>query len=156
MIGLFQTSSLAQLIVVIGTELILTVSTYIKWPHSDSHVNLFHVILGCIKVFILGLNITYLPQLKTSALLKLYMGYVQMALHSLVFFLFFALIIKNIVGVMFAALQDHKINIREADKPRSRELLSFWRRNDKKKNFRRSRHSAELLIRQSQQSTTQT
>jgi hypothetical protein len=123
MIGLFQTSGLAQLILVILAEVLLTLGLYFKWPYANSQVNALQFVFGLIRTLILFLNITYLPQLQVTSMSKQYVGYVQMAIHCFVYFLFLILQIKNAV-IIFTGLGDGELD--ESGRPPARMVI--WRK----------------------------
>ncbi|EPB81406.1 hypothetical protein HMPREF1544_11895 [Mucor circinelloides 1006PhL] len=123
MIGLFQTSGLAQLILVIVAEMALTLGMYLKWPYADSQVNAFHVVFGCIKTVVLLLNICYLPSVHASTMSKQYVGYIQMAIHCLAFFIFLLFLIKNLI-IIATGLGDDELD--ETGRPPARMVM--WRK----------------------------
>jgi hypothetical protein len=129
MIGLFQTSGLAQLILVILAEASLTLGLYLRRPYADSHVNFFQFIFGLIRTLILFLNITYLPQLQATYMAKQYVGYVQMAIHCFAYFIFLIFQIKNIV-VIFTGLTDDELD--ESGRPPARMVI--WRKKKRTPN----------------------
>lgn len=126
MIGLFQTSGLAQLILAILAEVTLTFGIFFKWPYADSQVNTFHIVFGCIKTFVLFLNICYLPNIHASVMSKQYVGYIQMAIHCLAFFIFFLLLVKNVI-VIVTGLGDDELD--ESGRPPARMVM--WRKRKK-------------------------
>lgn len=132
MIGLFQTSGLAQLILVIFAEIALTFGIFFKWPYADSQVNSFHIVFGCIKTLVLFLNICYLPNIHASTMSKQYVGYIQMAIHCLSFFIFFLLLVKNVI-IIATGLEDNELD--ESGRPPARMVM--WRK--------RSSSSANLM-----------
>lgn len=123
MIGLFQTSGLAQLILVIIAEITLTLGMYFKWPYADSQVNAFHIVFGCIKTVVLLLNICYLPTVQASTISKQYVGYVQMAIHCLAFFILLLFLIKNLI-IIATGLGDDELD--ESGRPPARMVM--WRK----------------------------
>lgn len=126
MIGLFQTSGLAQIILVIIAECSLMVGLIYKLPYADSQVNLVHTVFGFIRIIVLALNIAYLPNLQVTAMSKQYVGYVQMAIHCLAFFLFLVLQIKNLVTII-TGLGDDELD--ETGKPPARMVM--WRKRNR-------------------------
>lgn len=126
MIGLFQTSGLAQLILVILAEITLTFGIFFKWPYADSQVNAFHLVFGCIKTFVLFLNICYLPNVHASTMSKQYVGYIQMAIHCLSFFILFLLLVKNVI-IIATGLGDDELD--ESGRPPARMVM--WRKRKK-------------------------
>lgn len=129
MIGLFQTSGLAQIILVILAESGLMTVMLIKLPYSDKQVNLIHVVLGFIRLIVLSLNIGYLPQVKATTLSKQYLAYVQMGFHCLAFFLFLVLQIKNLVTIATGIGIDELL-ADETGKPPARMVM--WRKRNNK------------------------
>lgn len=127
MIGLFQTSGLAQLILVIIAECALMIGLLYRLPYADSQVNLVHMVFGFIRLVVLALNIAYLPNLQATTLSKQYIGYVQMAIHCLAFFIFLVLQIKNLVTI-FTGLGDDELN--ETGKPPARMVM--WRKRNRR------------------------
>ncbi|KAI8061527.1 uncharacterized protein B0P05DRAFT_457770, partial [Gilbertella persicaria] len=123
MIGLFQTSAIAQIILVLLAELAITASYMVKWPCADNQVNIFHIFFGCIKSIILLLNICYLPQLEATSLSKQYVGYCQLGIHCLAFFIFLVLQIKNAVIILTGVTNDE---LDESGKPPARMVI--WRK----------------------------
>lgn len=123
MTGLFQTSGLAQLILVILAEVSLTLGIYFSWPYADSQINVFQFILGIIRSIVLFLNIAYLPQLQATYMSKQYVGYVQMAIHCLAYFIFLTIQIRNTV-VIFTGLADDELD--ESGRPPARMVI--WRK----------------------------
>ncbi|CAO3621917.1 unnamed protein product [Mucor hiemalis] len=126
MIGLFQTSGLAQLILVIIAECAFMIGLLYRLPYADSQVNLVHMVFGFIRLVVLALNIAYLPNLQATTMSKQYIGYVQMAIHCLAFFLFLILQIKNLVTI-FTGLGDDELN--ETGKPPARMVM--WRKRNR-------------------------
>lgn len=123
MIGLFQTSGLAQLVLVIIAEIALTLGIYFKWPYADGQVNAFHVVFGGIKTVVLLLNVCYLPSVEASTMSKQYVGYVQMAIHCLAFFIFMLFLIKNLI-IIATGLGDDELD--ESGRPPARMVM--WRK----------------------------
>ncbi|KAG2232410.1 hypothetical protein BDF21DRAFT_464711 [Thamnidium elegans] len=123
MIGLFQTSGLAQIILVILAECTLMIAIMIKLPYSDGQVNFIHVTVSFIRLVVLALNIAFLPTIEATVLVKQYVGYVQMSLHCLVFFVFLTLQIKNIVIIATGLGEDE---LDETGKPPARMIM--WRK----------------------------
>ncbi|KAI7871402.1 uncharacterized protein EV154DRAFT_400966, partial [Mucor mucedo] len=123
MIGLFQTSGLAQIILVLLAELALMVGLLIKLPFADNQVNFFHTVIGFIRIVVLSLNIAYLPNVMATASVKQYVGYAQMAIHCFAFFLLLVLQIKNLVTIA-TGLGDDELD--ETGKPPAR--MAMWRK----------------------------
>lgn len=123
MIGLFQTSGLAQIILVLMAEFALFIGVLIKLPFADNQVNFFYTTLGFIRIVVLSLNIAYLPTVKATASVKQYVGYAQMAIHCFAFFLLLVLQIKNLV-TMATGLGDDELD--ETGKPPAR--MTLWRK----------------------------
>ncbi|KAI9275015.1 hypothetical protein EDC94DRAFT_654432 [Helicostylum pulchrum] len=123
MIGLFQTSGLAQIILVILAECTLMIAIMIKLPYSDGQVNFIHVAVGFIRLVVLALNIAFLPVIEATVLVKQYVGYVQMSLHCLVFFVFLTLQIKNLVIIATGLGEDE---LDETGNPPARMIM--WRK----------------------------
>lgn len=123
MIGLFQTSGLAQIILVLLAECTLMIAIIIKLPYSDGQVNFIHVAVGFIRLVVLALNIAFLPAVKATVLVKQYVGYVQMSFHCLVFFVFLTLQIKNLVIIATGLGEDE---LDETGNPPARMIM--WRK----------------------------
>lgn len=124
MVGLFQTSGTAQLIIMILTEVALTIGTFWKWPHPDLQVNMMRLFINFVKTVVLFLNISFLPQMQTTTMAKQYMGYVLLAIHCLVYVIFLLLLIRNTVMVL-TGLGDDELD--ESGNPPARMVL--WRKN---------------------------
>ncbi|GAN03053.1 conserved hypothetical protein [Mucor ambiguus] len=153
MIGLFQTSGLAQLVLVIIAEIALTLGLYFKWPYADSQANAFHVVFGCIKTVVLFLNICYLPSVHASTMSKQYVGYVQMAIHCLAFFIFMLFLIKNLI-IITTGLGDDELD--ESGRPPARMVM--WRkrkRSNRPPIFSHSGSSSADLMTMSSRSRSQ-
>lgn len=123
MIGLFQTSGLAQIILVLLAESALMAGLLIKLPYADNQVNFFYTLISFIRIVVLALNIAYLPTVKSTVLVKQYVGYAQMAIHCLAFFIMLVLQIKNLV-TMATGLGDDELD--ETGKPPAR--MALWRK----------------------------
>ncbi|CEG78012.1 hypothetical protein RMATCC62417_12677 [Rhizopus microsporus] len=123
MIGLFQTSGTAQLVLVILAETVLLLLIILAFPYADKTVNIIHIIFGFIRLLVLILNIPYLPEVKATTQIKQYVGYVQLAIHCLAFFLFFVLQVKNVV-VMLTGLGEDELD--ESGRPPARMVI--WRK----------------------------
>jgi hypothetical protein len=145
MIGLFQTSGLAQIILVLLAESSLMAGLLYKLPYADSQVNLVHVVFGFIRLTVLALNIAYLPALKATIMSKQYVGYAQLAIHCLAYFLFLVLQIKNVVTIA-TGLSDDELD--ETGKPPARMVI--WRKRRRRPNQLHITSSATLLTTSSQ------
>ncbi|KAI8368790.1 hypothetical protein BD560DRAFT_305738, partial [Blakeslea trispora] len=123
MLGLFQASAIAQLVLVILSELAMTVGFLVKWPCADYQVNLYHIFYGCIRCIVLLLNICYLPQLEMTTLSKTYIGYCQVVIHTLAFLVFLILLVKN-TAIILTGVKDDELDNTNAPPAR----MVIWRK----------------------------
>lgn len=141
MIGLFQTSGLAQIILVIIAECSLMAGLLYKLPYADSQVNYVHIMFGFIRITVLVLNIAYVPNLHASTMSKQYVGYVQLAIHCLAFFLYLMLQIKNLVTII-TGLGDDELD--ETGKPPARMVM--WRKRNRPPTHQMRANSTATLM----------
>lgn len=145
MIGLFQQSGLAQIILVLLAEASLMAGLLLKLPYADSHVNLIHIIYGFIRLTVFALNIAYLPSLQATVMSKQYVGYIQLAIHCLAYILFLVLQIKNVVTIA-TGLADDELD--ETGKPPAR--MVFWKKRKRRPNRLHATSTATLMTMSSQ------
>ncbi|KAG1053602.1 hypothetical protein G6F43_004332 [Rhizopus delemar] len=137
MIGLFQTSGIAQLVVVLLAEIAICMIILSTFPYAEKSVNYLHLTFGFIRLLVLILNITYLPQVKATTLIKQYVGYTQLAIHCFAFFLFLILQIRNIV-VVLTGLGEEELD--ESGRPPARMVM--WR----KRKYRPRQHHNLMAV----------
>lgn len=123
MIGLFQTSGIAQLVFVLLAELAILLIISFTSPYADKSVNFLHVTFGLIRFIVLMLNIAYLDQVQATTHVKQYIGYVQLAIHCFAFLLFLILQVRNI-AVVLAGLGEEELD--ESGRPPARMVM--WRK----------------------------
>ncbi|KAI8890675.1 hypothetical protein K501DRAFT_205888 [Backusella circina FSU 941] len=125
MIGLFQTSGVAQLVVVLVSELALLVGQMLKSPYADKQVNIQHCFFGAVRIVVLILNIPYIPQIESTVLNKQYVGYIQVSIHMLALFFYFILQIKNLI-MLLTGLGDEELG--ESSKPPAHMVI--WKKKN--------------------------
>ncbi|CAO3658251.1 unnamed protein product [Rhizopus stolonifer] len=123
MIGLFQTSGIAQLVFVLLAELAIFLVILFTSPYADKSVNYLHMTFGLIRFIVLILNIAYLDQVQATTHVKQYVGYVQLAIHCFAFLLFLILQVRNI-AVVLVGLSEEELD--EAGRPPARMVM--WRK----------------------------
>ncbi|KAI8990339.1 TRP-like family, partial [Pilobolus umbonatus] len=121
MIGLFQASGLAQLIVALLIEVVLFVSIYLKFPYVQQQMNIQQLIFSATRFIILMLNIAYLPNIKASVMAKQYIGYIQLVIHCLIYLLSLILLMRN-ATVLLLGLREE---LNDSGKPSIR--IAFWK-----------------------------
>ncbi|KAG0029185.1 hypothetical protein BGZ81_004047 [Podila clonocystis] len=99
-ISMLSSFGIAQVAVLIVVELGYILVIAVKWPFSDSSDNKFHLFLGVIRIVITGCGLAYIHELHASPEVRQLFGYIQMALHLVVFIVVFALAIWNTIQVV--------------------------------------------------------
>lgn len=135
MIGGFQTSGLAQIIVVLLAEIAYVAMLYTLWPHASRQVNIQYFVFGLFRVVILILSLTYIESLHVLERDKQAVAYVQVILHCIVFIVMFAIPIRNF-AVITTGLADDELY--EDGAPPAR--MALWRRRVRKTHLPVSTH----------------
>lgn len=135
MIGGFQTSGLAQIIVVLLAEIAYVAMLYTLWPHASRQVNIQYFVFGLFRVVILILSLTYIESLHVLERDKQAVAYVQVILHCIVFIVMFAIPIRNF-AVITTGLADDELY--EDGAPPAR--MALWRRRVHKTHLPVSTH----------------
>ncbi|KAI1319821.1 hypothetical protein EDD11_002815 [Mortierella claussenii] len=99
-IAMLPTYSIAQVAILMLVELAYMLVIGIKWPFADSGDNKYHLLMGLVRIVIIGCSIVYLHDLNMSPEVRQLFGYIQMALHLAVFIVMFALILWNTIQVV--------------------------------------------------------
>ncbi|KAK4520425.1 uncharacterized protein ATC70_008560 [Mucor velutinosus] len=100
MVGIFQKSGLAQLIVIILIEAAYFAFTLVKWPYVTKQMNVFFTLLGFLRLTSILLNITHVSSLSISDYTKQCVAYAQVCFHMLVFVLFLCAELKNLMAIL--------------------------------------------------------
>ncbi|KAI9031644.1 hypothetical protein CLU79DRAFT_729489 [Phycomyces nitens] len=143
MVGIFQTSGIAQLVVIILAETVLLSTLVVKYPYADRKTNVQYALLSIFRIIITFLNIAYVGTLHVLDITKQYVAYVQLVLHSIVFLLMFVLPVKNMV-IMAIGFADEELY--DGAIPPAR--MAIWRRRWKQPSMEEAGPSTERLCRE--------
>jgi hypothetical protein len=106
MVGLFQTSGLAQAIVIITLETLYFVSHWFKVPYSDRSINNLHLAFGALRIIVSILNILFVDEANLLDSDKQYIAYAQIFLHCVAFLVLFAVSMKNLLLIVTGMSSD--------------------------------------------------
>ncbi|KAG0369943.1 hypothetical protein BGZ54_008338 [Gamsiella multidivaricata] len=107
-VAMLSAYGIAQVAVLVAVEFGYMLVIGLKWPFSDSGDNKFHLLLGFVRIVVIGCSIAYVHDLNTSPEVRQLFGYIQMALHLGVFIVMFALILWNTIQVILFWQSAHR------------------------------------------------
>lgn len=106
MVGLFQTSGIAQVIVIIILETLYFIAYWFKVPYSDRSINNFHLGFGVLRIIISILNVLFVDEANLLDGDKQYIAYAQIFLHCVAFLVLFSVSMKNLLLIVTGMSND--------------------------------------------------
>ncbi|KAI8582201.1 hypothetical protein K450DRAFT_227884 [Umbelopsis ramanniana AG] len=100
MVGLFQASGLAQVIVIIILETVFLLAHWFKVPYADRSINNFYISFGAVRIIISILNILFVDEANLLDWDKQYIAYAQIFLHCVAFLVLFSVSLKNLILIV--------------------------------------------------------
>jgi hypothetical protein len=100
MVGLFQASGLAQVIVIIILETVFLIAHWFKVPYADRSINNFYISFGAVRIIISILNILFVDEANLLDWDKQYIAYAQIFLHCVAFLVLFSVSLKNLILIV--------------------------------------------------------
>lgn len=100
MVGLFQASGIAQVIVIIILETLFFIAHWFKVPYADRSINNFYISFGALRIIISILNILFIDEANLLDSDKQYIAYAQIFLHCVAFLVLFAVSMKNLILIV--------------------------------------------------------
>ncbi|KAL0084915.1 hypothetical protein F4703DRAFT_1856647 [Phycomyces blakesleeanus] len=143
MVGIFQTSGIAQLVVIILAETVLLCTLVVNYPYADRRINIQYAILSIFRITITFLNIAYIESLHVLNVTKQYIAYIQLVLHCIVYLMMFVLPVKNMV-ILAIGLADEELYDNTVPPAR----MAIWRRRWKPSSMEEAGPSTERLCRE--------
>ncbi|KAG0300678.1 hypothetical protein BGZ98_008982 [Dissophora globulifera] len=115
-ISMLSAYGTAQVAVLLAVELGYVIVIGVKWPFAESSDNKFHLLLGFVRVIVTGCSVAYIHTLNTSPEIRQLIGYIQMALHLVVFLVMLAIILWNTIQLVLFWRSRHTIAWRNPTK----------------------------------------
>ncbi|KAG2184682.1 hypothetical protein INT43_000595 [Umbelopsis isabellina] len=106
MVGLFQTSGIAQVVVIIILETLYFVAHWFKVPYSDRSINNLHLAFGVLRIIVSILNVLFVDEANLLDSDKQYIAYAQIFLHCVAFLVLFAVSMKNLLLIVTGMSND--------------------------------------------------